>query len=471
MSEPADRGAPAGRRSTRRGGPRKGGSPRSRGRIDTPRRVAYQTLRQVTGDDAYANLVLPGNLAEAGLSGRDAAFVTELVNGTARHLGTYDAIIAEASGRPIDGLDPELLDVLRLATHQGLAMRVPDHATVAASVELARSMIGEKVTGLTNAVTRKLTRRSEQEWLDRLCAGLDELDTLALRTAHPRWIVDAYAELLPADELPAALAANNLPPRTWLAVRPGLAEVAELIEAGGEPSGISEYAVAWPGDPAEAPGLRQGLVGVQDPGSQLVAATLAAAPAPAGRWLDLCAGPGGKTALLTGLAREHGDDLVAAEVAPHRAELVRQAVRAYQPPPEVVVADGTQPPWSAGSFARVLADVPCTGLGALRRRPEARWRRIPQDLAALVPLQTALLNSALDLVEPGGLVGYVTCSPHRAETAGVVDAVLATRGDVESVPAVVRSAPDAVDEHGRVQLWPHRHGTDAMFLALLRRTR
>jgi 16S rRNA (cytosine967-C5)-methyltransferase len=197
---------------------------------------------------------------------------------------------------------------------------------------------------------------------------------------------------------------------------------------------------------------------VQDEGSQLVALALAEAPLEGRdeRWLDLCAGPGGKAALLAALAAGRGARLVANEPQPHRAELVRGSLAGADGVAEVTSHDGREGPWPPGSFDRVLVDAPCSGLGALRRRPEARWRKQPSDVVGLVPLQRALLERALDLVRPGGVVVYATCSPVVAETTGVVDAVLAARDDV---------APDPVTR----QLWPHEHGTDAMFWATLTR--
>ncbi|MGA8995991.1 MAG: rRNA cytosine-C5-methyltransferase, partial [Nocardioidaceae bacterium] len=190
-------------------------------------------------------------------------------------------------------------------------------------------------------------------------------------------------------------------------------------------------------------------------------------------WLDLCAGPGGKATLLTGLARERGATLIANERLVHRAALVRAGLQAYGPPATVVCGDGRHPAWRPGTFDRVLVDAPCSGLGALRRRPESRWRRVPADLDRLVPLQRRLLTAALESVRPGGVVAYVTCSPVLAETAGVVGSVLAERDDVRLEDAVdLVGLPDSAGPlAGTVQLWPHRHGTDAMFLALLRRSR
>lgn len=446
------------------------GRKRSRG-ADPARLLAFDALRQVNADDAYGNLALSALLRQRDLSARDAAFATELFSGACRLQGSYDAIIERASGRPLKSLQPAVLDLLRLGTHQLLSMRVADHAAVGATVDLAAATVGRRVTGLINAVLRKVAAHDYTAWVQTIAAGCSEPDALALRTAHPRWIVDAYADLLPAEELPDALAANNLQARTTLVVRPGLAAVDELLAAGAEPGRLSPYAATWGGDPGRLPAVAQGRAGVQDEGSQLVALALARAEAPSGPWLDLCAGPGGKSALLAGLAREQGCAFLASEIAPHRARLVRSALAGYPATDDraVVVADGTRPGWREGRFARVIADVPCTGLGALRRRPESRWRRSEAAVDQLHGLQIALLESALRSARPGGLVCYVTCSPHRHETGDVVQEVVGGRSDVELVP-VAPLVPEVDDAAlgPYLQLWPHRHGTDAMFAALIR---
>ena len=440
-----------------------------RKRPDPARRVAYDTVRAVHAADAYANLVLADLLAERRLVPRDAAFATELAHGTLRREGTYDQILVRASGRTLDTLQPAVVDVLRLGTHQILGMRVPVHAAVGATVDLAAAAIGERVTGVVNAVLRKVAQRDMDQWLDVLVGDRTGIEAVALRNHHPVWVARAFEELL-GDETDAALAADNDSPRTTLVVRPGLYERAELVAAGAEPTPYSPYGAIWTGNPTDLAAVRDGLVGVQDEGSQLVALALTRAEAPVGPWLDLCAGPGGKAALLLGLAGSAGQPLLAAERLPHRARLVASALRAF--PPEnrlVIAADGTAPAWRPESFARVLADVPCTGLGALRRRPEARWRRRESDLADLVPLQLALLRTAVASLMPGGVVAYVTCSPHRAETEEVVAAVIAEGGlEVLDAPALLPEVPDAA-RGPYIQLWPHRHGTDAMFCAVLRK--
>ena len=434
-------------------------------RADPARLAAFDVLRAVDEQDAYANLELSRVLRERRLTARDAAFVTELVGGTLRLRGSYDAVLDQLVDRPLDG---PVRDALRLGCHQVLSMRVPTHAAVGTTVDLVKARIGHRPSGLVNAVLRKVAARTLDEWL----AGRSVAD----RFSHPAWVVDELARALDRPgELDALLTADNDRPGVTLVARPGLATREEL---GGEPLAISPYAVALGGgDPGAVAAVRDGRAGVQDAGSQLVAIALTRAEV-AGRdrrWLDVCAGPGGKAALLAALAAERGALLLANERQPHRARLVAQAVRAAGAGVLGVVAgDGTRPAWPAASFDRALVDAPCTGLGALRRRPESRWRRRESDVPALVDLQVALLGAAIDATRPGGVVAYATCSPLVEETAGVLSTVVRDRPDVRLEPALplLPEVEDAESAHvpGAVQLWPHRHGTDAMFIAVLRRT-
>jgi 16S rRNA (cytosine967-C5)-methyltransferase len=439
--------------------------------LDGARLTAYDVLDGVSSRSAYANLLLPQLLRERQLEERDAAFATQLAYGTLRAQGTLDAVLTGLVSRPLAELDPRVLDLLRLGAYQLVDLRVPSHAAVDTTVDLTRGIVGTGASGLVNAVLRKVAMCGDREqWLATL--GGDAGERLALATNHPRWIVDAWREALGGDdELEAALLADDAAPDVHLVAR-RIGREALVEESGGEPGPWSPFAVRLHGgDPGRLPSVRNGAAAVQDEGSQLAALLLARAPLEGSdaAWLDMCAGPGGKTGLLAAV-RPDGVHLTAADRAPHRAELVRQAVAGVADV-EVLAADGTQPPWAPGSFDRVLLDAPCTGLGALRRRPEVRWRRTPDDVPPLVELQTALLDSALASVRVGGVVAYVTCSPHGAETVGVVDAV-AAKDDVEVVPVppLFPEVPDmARGDYG--QLWPHRHGTDAMFMALLRRTR
>ena len=472
------------RSSRRRQGPptRQGG----RAPVDPARLAAYEVVKAVRVEGAYANLVLPHVLGRLGLEGRDAAFATELASGALRQRGTYDAVLTVCIDRPLAKVEAKVLDILRLGCHQVLSMRVPDHAAISTSVDLVRSKSGPGAAGFANAVLRKVAARPLAEWVVEVAPDpmADHDGWSAIAFSHPRWVVERLGEALAAvgraSEIDALLEADNAPPRVTLVARPGRSARDELIAAGGTPTAYSPFGVVLgSGSPAAVPAVAEGRAGVQDEGSQLVALALAEVrlgePRGEERWLDLCAGPGGKSALLAAFAAHRGTSLVANEVQPHRAGLVRGNLTdrpthsLVSGTAGIVAGDGGRPPFRPESFDRVLVDAPCTGLGALRRRPEARWRREPSDLDVLVPLQRTLLESALELVRPGGVVLYATCSPLLAETRGVVDAVLDVRDDVTLEPVPLR-APDCDGPiPGTVQLWPHRHGTDAMFMALLRR--
>ena len=446
------------------------------------RRVALDVLLAVAARDAYANLLLPRLIAERRLAGRDAALATELTYGTLRGRGSYDAVLAVCCDRDLGSLDPAVLEVLRLGTHQLLATRIHPHAAVATSVSLVKEVAGQRPSGLVNAVLRRVASRDLDGWLDIVAPAraADPAGHLAVRYSHPRWVVDAFAAALgeaagsALAQTEEVLAANNERPAVHLCAVPGLAERDELLASGCTParwSPVGGYLAA--GDPAAVSAVAEGRAGVQDEASQLAAIALTRADAgpPDDRWLDVCAGPGGKARLLGGLAAGQGAHLVAAEIREHRARLVRSASIAARAC-RVVVADGRHPAWGLGRFDRVVADVPCSGLGALRRRPEARWRRTPADITALGGLQRDLLGTALDSARPGGVVAYVTCSPHLSETRDVVADVLARRSGVAvlDAPALLSEVPDLRSgPDGRyAQFWPHRHGTDAIFLALLR---
>ncbi|MGW5471439.1 RsmB/NOP family class I SAM-dependent RNA methyltransferase [Streptomyces chartreusis] len=463
--------------------PRKPGKPYRRPKKDPVRVLAFDALRAVDERDAYANLVLPPLLRKArekgDFDGRDAALATELVYGTLRRQGTYDAIIAACVDRPLREVDPPVLDVLSLGAHQLLGTRIPTHAAVSASVELARVVLGDGRAKFVNAVLRKVAQDDLDGWIQRVAPPYDDdpEEHLAVVHSHPRWVVSALWDSLGGGRagIERLLEADNERPEVTLVARPGRATTEELL---GEEAAVagrwSPYAVrlAEGGEPGAIEAVREGRAGVQDEGSQLVALALANAPldGPDEKWLDGCAGPGGKAALLAALAAERGAMLLASEKQPHRAGLVAKALHGNPGPYQVIAADGTRPPWRAGIFDRALVDVPCTGLGALRRRPEARWRRRPEDLDGFAPLQRELLRNAIDSVRVGGVVGYATCSPHLAETRAVVDDVLKHRADVELIDA--RELLPGVPELGEgpdVQLWPHVHGTDAMYLALMRK--
>lgn len=441
------------------------------------RGAAYDLLHAVAADDAYANLVWPTILADARLDARDSGFATELAYGTLRWRGLYDEVLSRCVDRPLAKLDGRVLDLLRLGAHQILSMRVPEHAAVSETVALTRQVAGEGPAKLVNAVLRRVVDGGDRDaWVNRIAPG-DSRDELAIATSHPRWIITAFAEALAAhrgaadpEGLRALLDADNAPASPVLVARdvdPGDLRALPVVEPG-QWSPLAATLVE--GRPEDIDLVRSGAVGVQDEGSQVVALALAAVPIE-GRdevWVDLAAGPGGKAALLAREVGRRGGRLIAIEPHAHRAELVRRSLPAGEH--EVIVGDGRDA-LGAGIADRVLIDAPCTGIGALRRRPEARWRRSPADLATLGPLQRGLLDAAIDATRPGGVIAYSTCSPHVAETDLVVTDAVRRRDDVELIDArpYLPGVPD-LGPGPAARLWPHLHGTDGMYLALMRRT-
>ncbi|MDN8596543.1 transcription antitermination factor NusB [Corynebacterium tuberculostearicum] len=438
--------------------------------VDAPRAVAFDVVRRVSEDDAFANLILPKALRKQKLKGRDAAFATEITYGTLRTLGVVDAVIAECSSRGLEAISPAVVDALRLGTYQVLYTRVEPHAAVDTTVRLVEAAGEVKAKGFANGIMRTITRTPAKTWLDKL-APQGEIAGIAFKHAHPTWIAESFSRVLGLGELEAALAADSDRPSVHLVARPGEISAEELaLMTGNEEGRYSPYAVYMEsGDPGQLEPVRQGLAAVQDEGSQLIARAVCEAPLEGedtGRWLDLCAGPGGKAALMGALARIDSAHVDAVEVSSHRAALIEKTVSDL--PVDVHVADGRNPGVGEG-FDRVLVDAPCSGLGALRRRPEARWRKAESDITELNQLQFELLSSALNLVRPGGVVIYSTCSPDLRETRGIVDRAVRELGAEElDAHALIPDMGDVGHEKS-VQMWPHRHGTDAMFFAALRR--
>lgn len=468
-------------------------------KADPARATAFEVLRAVEENDAYANLALPAAIRRHQLDRRDAGFATELTYGGLRERGRLDAILSRCIDRPLERVDPPVVDALRLGAYQLLQMRVPAHAALDATVALTRDLIGAGAAGFVNAVLRRVSERTPQEWDTLLSEGAaDETEALSILSSHPAWIVRALKQALvvhgrQAADLPGLLAADNEAPTVNLVSLPGLGDPDALAEAGAEPSELvpGAWLSGLGGDPGRLPGVAEGTVRVQDAGSQLVARALAQAPLPNGgsdtAWLDLCAGPGGKAALLAAIAAQRGAHLEANEVAEHRAKLVSQGLKAVpQDAWHIEVGDGRRYAEEAPArFDRIMLDAPCSGLGALRRRPEARWRKQPSDIPALTKLQGELLLSAFDALRPGGVLAYVTCTPHAAETLVVVEDLLHRRKQARLMDTgtVVDSVawPDTVgatrpadamigtSTGSTVQLFPDAQGTDAMFMALFTR--
>ena len=488
------------------------------------RKVALSALRAIRTRHSFVNLLLPGLLSQAQLSARDAAFCTDMVYQTLRWQGFLDALIdaltakkpakASTSGAAsvVDStkqasksaslLDADVRDILRLGLTQLLLLDVAAYAVVTTSVELARhTPHAHRATGLINATLRRASERSRKEWEAILTSRIPRSQhdaRLSVRYSHPKWIIRKLRESFAATnpqmseeergkQLEEILRADNLPAPLTLCARPGLVAPADLAnqitdrapEAHVEKGLWSPYALRVSGiDPGTLAAVKNAKAGVEDEGSQLVALTLAAAQSQASSdnlWLDLCAAPGGKTALLGALAQLKGATIRANEKNPTRAKLVAHNVAALKDETidAITVLDGREYAQAKqGQFSRVLVDVPCSGLGALRRRPEARWSKKSEEIDELIGLQKQLLNAAIDATRPGGVILYSTCSPVVEETRAVVDACVNSRDDVQRLDAA-QVLSTVVGEnslklaHGDVQLF--NIDTDMMFMSLLRK--
>lgn len=434
---------------------------------EASRLLAFDLLTEVNRNEGYSNLLLPQALNSSKLDERDKSLVTELLYGTIRMQGKHDWVLAQISDRPWSEVDPGIVDVCRMGVHQIHEMRVPDHAAVASTVEVARKRLGESKASFVNAMLRNVTRKSQEDWFAPLSAISDPVERMSIQYSHPEWIVSAYFDLLKNwDEVEQALAINNEAATPTLVSWPGLSTIEDLKEIGGEPTTYSPYGAHWKGNPGALDLIKARKIGVQDEGSQLVASVFAKASAGT-NWLDMCAGPGGKAALLSNIAREKKIVFTANEVSAVRADLVRQVVNGDR----VLVGDGREIGNQAEKFDAILIDAPCTGLGALRRRPEVRWRRNLQDLRELTQLQRELIDSGIKALNVGGVLGYATCSPHLAETTIQVSDLKRKHHNMEQID-VASYLPDNLQDSERDQamaLWTHRTGTDAMFLALFKK--
>lgn len=436
------------------------------------REAAYRIIEEVEVQGAYLNLILPRFLNM--FSEQDARFITELVSGVYRNRSFLDFAISKEAKRDLAKVDPPLRDILRIGAYQILFMRTENYAAVDETVNLVSLTRLASARGFINATLRSLSEHNLQYYKELgVESATNVWEKLSLLYSHPLWIVKAAAEALFANEseVGALLERNNEAPPVTLVSRAG--------EFGEGPSEFSPYAMRIHDNPYQHPLVIQGRAQVQDEGSQLVAQILAYYPLEGKdtSWLDLCSGPGGKAVLLKQLAHSRGAEITAIEIHPHRAQLVIDALDGIEGNSRVEIADGRDSKFATSTFDRVLVDAPCLGLGALRRRAESRWRKQASDLTDLVPLQKSLLENALNALRPGGIVGYATCSWHLAETEYLIADVVKSRTDVEilNFNAAIAAIPHlkqtelltSTDSYFR--LWPQKHDTDGMFMAMLKR--
>ena len=428
------------------------------------RLVAYELITQVNRQGAYANLRLPELLIKTKMNLADKAFTTELAYGTLRMQARHDYIASKFIDRTFAELDEKIVDLLRMGIHQITQMRVADHAAVSETVEVAKLVAGESKASYVNAILRKVSANSN-DLLE--IKDFTTLRRLSIQYSHPEWIISSFFDQMKDwAEVELFLAANNNPATPDVVAWPGKSSTDELLTLGATPIPGFVNGVNLPGIPMDFSPIVERRAGVQDRGSQLVVENFLASFKPGLSWLDMCAGPGGKAAYLFNslLSMDKSATFLANEPTSHRAELVKRVVNNQQ----VVSFDATVANNFNQKFDRILLDAPCTGLGALRRRPEARWRKSLQDLKELVLLQKQLLASAYQLLSPNGVIAYVTCSPHLAETKGQVIDFLSAHSDMKILPMgkLELAHKEGVLSDGTVQLWTHHNQSDAMFMAM-----
>jgi 16S rRNA (cytosine967-C5)-methyltransferase len=422
----------------------------------TARSVALDVILRVTEHGAYSNLALPRTIKRARLSSRDAALASELAYGTIRRLIPIDAALAPHLDRPLDTAPAKARALLRLGAYQLVYTRIPAHAAVSETVRLAEA----RHRGFVNAVLRRVATAGSEE-----PQGADD-EAVSRRTGLVAWAVHELRRLRPDDVESAAAA---LAERAPLTVRTNRHRVSvDELERAFEEAGVRttrgtvhpSSLLVEAGAPSELQGFAEGWFAVQDQASAFVVTVLD--PKPGERVLDVCAGPGGKTGHIAESV-EPGGSVVGADVSLPRVRLVRQGLARLGARGSLLVQDGRRPAL-AGSFDRVLVDAPCSGIGSARRRPELLWRAEPKEVAGLARLQVGIASAAAGMVKPGGRLVYSVCTFPKAETDAACDTIIRRCPDLEPEAT---DGPDGPAERHR--LWPHLHGTDAMFVASFRR--
>lgn len=437
------------------------------------RKVALFTLAAIEQNDAWANAQLKKEMAKAGLDRRDAALATRLCFGTLQNRILLDYYLEAFATMKLGKMEARVRNNLRLALYQILFMeRIPNSAAVNEAVNLTRKYAkNPRAAGMVNGVLRALLRSVEQ--LPSL-QRKDPLDTLALKYSHPRWILDELGRSLPPAELEALLTVHNEPASTAVQVntcRNTADEVQALLAEDGVASALHPWLhdcliLEGTGNLEQLKAYQSGSIYVQDPAAKL--AVLAAAPQKGNRVLDVCAAPGGKS-FAAAIAMQNEGELIACDQYTHKQALIQlgaqrlglSCISAF-----VKDARERETDWE-GSFDLLLADVPCSGLGVIRKKPEIRYKD-PEQMKALPPLQREILRNISAYIRPGGVLLYATCTLLREENEDVISAFLEENKDF-SLEAFSLPEPVGLVETGMVTLWPQRLGTDGFFVAKLRR--
>lgn len=411
---------------------------------------------------------------------RDRALLLDLAAGTLRWRNALDAVIEPASRRTMDALDPAVRAVLRLGAYQLRHLtRVPAHAIVHEAVDTARALGVPRAAGFINAVLRRIAERPDEGGLpERPADGASreaQLRHLTTTLSHPEWLAARWLDREGFDASATWCDFNNRPPEPTVRWRrPSDASLLDALAAAGIDARPARYvrhaARLAPGTLGRLPKELRAAVSVQDEGSQLVAYAVAARPGD--RVLDVCAAPGGKSVVIAGALGDRGL-LVAGDHRPARLKLLRQTLEAVGPGAVLLGLDARRSLPFSPVFDRVLLDAPCSGLGTLARDPDVKWRRSEADLPGFAASQRTMLAQAAQVVRPGGLLIYATCSAEPDENDEVVDAFLAEHPDFSNMPVVFPTEVDGADEllttRGRLATSPSRHGLDAFFAAVLAR--
>jgi 16S rRNA (cytosine967-C5)-methyltransferase len=468
------------RRATRRATPSQQWSVPStpQGKGTGPRVLALEILQRVEATDAYANVLLDARLGKSGLTGADRALVTELVYGVLRWRGKLDWILGHILDRPVAVLDRPVRHILRLGAYQICCLtRIPAFAAVDQAVHMARCAGAGRSVAYVNAVLRSLARQRAWPAPDPSANPVRYWETAG---SHPGWLVERWLARMGPEDAGRLMEANNtIPPMTVLTnalkvkvedAHHALTGVVPGVVPGRWVHGA--LSVRGAGSPADLPGFALGwLIPMDEAGALPV---LALDLLTGQRVLDACAGGGSKSALIAARVGAEGE-VVALDRNPRAIRRLGAAIQRlglHTVRPHLADARTAGSRWP-GQFSRVLLDAPCTGLGTLRRRPEIRWRRQPDDPLRAAALQRELLEGVAGALAPEGLLVYSTCSVESEETEAVVTAFLVAHPEFrldDPRPALVRAA-ELVDDQGYLRTWPHRHGTDGYFVARLRRIR
>jgi len=433
------------------------------------RAAAIQVLARVSATDAFLNVVLDSVLSELRPDdARDAGLITELCYGATRRQLALDHALEQVSDRKLSALEDRVLAALRIGAYQVFYTRVPRHAAVAETVEALKSMRLQRAAGFANAVLRKVAAMSAVP----LPEAEPEVKRLSVRESHPEWLVERWTRQFGAARAEQMLAADNVPPGVVVRANRSRVSREQLLEelrgAGvdARPAGIAPAGVllGTPGPLEELLGYREGLWQVQDEAAQLVV-EYAGIPDGA-RVLDACAAPGGKACALAERARVVACDVHKNKLRKIESEAKRLGVEGRL---EVKAHDAQKPfPEAWGAFDAVVLDAPCSGLGTLRRHPELRYRRKPEDIGRLAALQSKLLESCQAAVPPGGLLVYAVCSVDPQEGGDQVELFLRSHPEFTAEPPP-SMPPGAPLSQGYLRTLPGPEGLDGFFAARLRR--